>query len=120
CTSEESRYLREEYLHGVQWIDTYGNTLMGHALQGDSPDPDLPHSYHLPPPFATMHVVTPADPWREVRHGERGRIRVTTLLEDLFLPNLLERDSAVRTGPHPWFPWDGVSEVAPYREPDAE
>ena len=37
-----------------------------------------------------------------------------TLLEDLFLPNLLERDSAVRVGPHPWFPWEGVSDVQPF------
>ncbi|WP_370421358.1 hypothetical protein AB8O64_24275 [Streptomyces sp. QH1-20] len=61
-----------------------------------------------------MAVVDPDDPWREVAVGERGRVRVTTLLEDLFLPNLLERDSAVRTGPHPWFPWDGVTAVRPW------
>lgn len=122
CTAEEARYLREQYLDGVQWIDTYGNTLVGHALQGDPPPtaPDRPHSYHLPPPFAAIQVVAPDDPWREVGLGERGLVRATTLLEDLFLPNLIERDSAVRVGPHPWFPWDGVAEVAPYREADAE
>ncbi|MEW2578629.1 hypothetical protein [Streptomyces syringium] len=113
CTAAEARYLRQEQLRGVQWIDTYGNTLVGHALQADGPEPGS-HSYHLPPPFAVMTVVDPDDPWREVAVGERGRVRVTTLLEDLFLPNLLERDSAVRTGPHPWFPWDGVAAVRPW------
>jgi phenylacetate-coenzyme A ligase PaaK-like adenylate-forming protein len=117
CTPEERRYVQQEHLAGVQWIDTYGNTLAGHALQGDR---DTSHSYHLPPPFAVLHVVDPRDVWREVEPGERGRVRVTTLLEDLFLPNLLERDSAVRVGPHPWFPWDGVSEVRPYVAEDAE
>ncbi|MEI5097539.1 hypothetical protein RB200_01315 [Streptomyces sp. PmtG] len=60
--------------------------------------------------------MDPANPWREVAEGERGRVRVTTLLEDLFLPNLLERDSAIRTGPHPWFPWDGVAAVRPFQD----
>ncbi|MEU7577096.1 hypothetical protein AB0B50_05760 [Streptomyces sp. NPDC041068] len=126
CTAAEAEFLREEHLRGVQWIDTYGNTLVGHALQADASAgtvagaPELPdgtgHSYHLPPPFAVLTVVDPADPWREVAVGQRGRVRATTLLEDLFLPNLLERDSAIRTGPHPWFPWDGVAAVRPFRD----
>ncbi|MFF8641409.1 hypothetical protein [Streptomyces sp. NPDC015345] len=124
CTAAEAQFLREEHLPGVQWIDTYGNTLVGHALQADVTDRDAAdgvpagagHSYHLPPPFAVLRVVDPADPWREVAVGRRGRVRATTLLEDLFLPNLLERDSAVRTGPHPWFPWDGVAAVRPCQE----
>ncbi|WNF28116.1 hypothetical protein RI138_15465 [Streptomyces sp. C11-1] len=122
CTPAEAQFLREEHLVGVQWIDTYGNTLVGHALQADAVPggPLLPpgstHSYHLPPPFAVLTVVDPGDPWRELPVGERGRVRVTTLLEDLFIPNLLERDSAVRTGPHPWFPWDGVAAVRPFEQ----
>ncbi|MEU2561166.1 hypothetical protein ABZ626_17805 [Streptomyces longispororuber] len=122
CSAAEAAFLRQEHLDGVQWIDTYGNTLAGHALQADAVPgaPTLPggtgHSYHLPPPFAVLQVVDPQDPWHEVAHGERGRVRVTTLLEDLFLPNLLERDSAIRTGPHPWFPWDGVAAVQPFRD----
>ncbi|MFJ9034304.1 hypothetical protein ACIRQP_38810 [Streptomyces sp. NPDC102274] len=122
CTAAEAQFLREEHLAGVDWIDTYGNTLVGHALQADAvagapalPD-DVTHSYHMPPPFAVMTVVDPADPRREVVVGERGRVRVTALLEDLFIPNLLERDSAVRTGPHPWFPWDGVAGVRPFEQ----
>ncbi|MEV5319278.1 hypothetical protein AB0K92_16775 [Streptomyces sp. NPDC052687] len=135
CTPAEAEFLRAEHLAGVQWIDTYGNTLVGHALQADlvpgttvagviAPGPDAPadaepgervtHTYHLPPPFAVLTVVDPRDPWRQVAVGERGRVRATTLLEDLFIPHLLERDSAVRTGPHPWFPWDGVAAVRPY------
>jgi hypothetical protein len=115
CTAEEARYLREEHLDGVQWIDTYGNTLMGHALQAlDS------QTYHLPPPLAFIEVVDPARPARRVGHGERGRVLLTTLLEDLFIPNLLERDTVVRVGPHEWFPWDGVAEVRPYVGDDTE
>lgn len=114
CTAEERRFLTGSFVEGVTWIDTYGNTLMGHALQADALDIDARHSYHLPPPQAHMRVVDPDDWTREVPVGERGRIMLITLLEDLFLPNLLERDSAVRTGPHLWFPWDGVSDVQPF------
>lgn len=118
CSPEEARYLREEHLRGVQWIDTYGNTLMGHALQADGPDGT--RSYHLPPPLAFIEVVDPARPARRVAHGERGRVLVNTLLEDLFIPNLLERDTVVRVGPHPWFPWDGVADVQPYVDEETE
>ncbi|ONH35210.1 hypothetical protein [Protofrankia sp. BMG5.30] len=115
CSAEEIRFLEEEYLQGVRWIDTYGNTLVGHALM-----PEGSRVYHLPPPLAVQRVVDPANPLREVPVGARGRVLTTTLLEDLFLPNLLERDTARRTGPHPWFPWDGVTAVRPLPEADGE
>lgn len=116
CSAEEARYLEESYLEGVQWIDTYGNTLVGHALQGD-PWPGWPtRSYYLVPPLGYLRVVDPDDWRREVAPGERGRVLAITLLEDLFIPNLPERDSAVRVGPHPWFPWDGVADVRIFQD----
>ncbi len=117
---EEARYLREEHLAGVVWIDTYGNTLMGHALQADAVQGREFHSYHLPPPLGFIRVVHPNEPGHEVPAGERGQVLVTALLEDLLIPNLLERDSAVRVGPHPWFPWDGVAQVRPELGEDTE
>ncbi|MDH6140350.1 MULTISPECIES: hypothetical protein [Kitasatospora] len=120
CTPEEVRYVQEEHLESIAWIDTYGNTLVGHALMADPVNPGDPRTYHLPPPLAVMKVVDPADTSREVEYGQRGRVVTTTLLEDLFLPNLLERDSAVRVPAHPWFPWDGVRDVQPYLEVDGE
>ncbi|MEY9932643.1 phenylacetate-coenzyme A ligase PaaK-like adenylate-forming protein [Catenulispora sp. GP43] len=117
-TLEEERFLREEFLGGVQWIDTYGNTLVGHALQAD-PGPDgRPRGYHLPPPLGVIRVADPDDWTSDVAYGGRGRVVTTTLLRDLFIPNLIERDSAVRMPPHPWFPWDGVSQVAPFGRGD--
>lgn len=118
CSAEEERHLREEHLGGVAWIDTYGNTLVGHALQADPLPLSHERSYHLVPPFAFLRVSDPHDPWRDVAVGERGRVVTTTLLEDLFLPNLIERDTAIRTGPHPWFPWDGVARVQPLEAVD--
>jgi hypothetical protein len=122
-SAEEERFLRAEFLGDVQWIDTYGNTLVGHALpteplaEGDGRTnhgrTDHGRSYHLAPPFGEIRVAEPADWTRTVGYGQRGRVVTTTLLEDLFIPNLIERDSAVRARPHPWFGWDGVAQVGP-------
>ncbi len=113
CTAEEEETLRCFFLEGVDWIDTYGNTLIGHALQSDRHDDGADKSYHMPPPLGFLRVTT-AEDWRvDAKYGERGRVAITTLLEDLFIPNLLERDSAVRAPPSKDFPWDGVSSVAP-------
>lgn len=110
---EEIRYLREHHLDGVEWIDTYGNTLMGHALQADAEDGGPHRAYYLPPPLGFIRVVDAKDWRRQVGLGERGQVLLITLLEDLFIPNLLERDSAIRTGPHEWSPWEGVSAIVP-------
>lgn len=113
CTAEEAVVLRTHFLRGIDWIDTYGNTLLGHALQSDPDTADGTRSYHLPPPLGLLRVSDPADWTRTVPYGQRGRVVITTLLDDLFIPNLAERDSAVRAAPTRHFPWDGVSEVAP-------
>jgi phenylacetate-coenzyme A ligase PaaK-like adenylate-forming protein len=118
-TAEEERFLRDEFLGGAQWIDTYGNTLVGHALPAEPASLHATRSYHLAPPFGELRVADPADWTRRVATGERGQVVTTTLLEDMFIPNLLERDSAVRVPPHPWFPWDGVAQVQPIAAPGA-
>jgi len=118
-TAEEARFLREEFLGEVQWIDTYGNTLVGHALQADPLLPGARRANHLVPPFGVLRVAEPQDWTVDVSLHERGRVVTTTLLEDLFIPNLIERDSAVRTPPHPWFPCDGVADVQPFVLPDS-
>lgn len=115
-SSEEARYLRENHLRDIHWLDTYGNTLVGHALQAE-PWEGLPDkSYYLPPPLGFIRPIDPEDWTRDVERGQRGRVLLITLQEDLFIPNLLERDSAIRVGPHPWYPWDGVTAVGPYVE----
>jgi phenylacetate-coenzyme A ligase PaaK-like adenylate-forming protein len=116
CTEEEERYLSENFLSGVFWIDTYGNTLMGHALQADPLAHSSSRAYYLPPPQAFAHVVDPDNWQRAMPHGSRGRILLQTLHRDLLVPNLLERDSAVPVGPHPWFPFDGLQHVKPFVE----
>jgi phenylacetate-coenzyme A ligase PaaK-like adenylate-forming protein len=112
-SAEEERFLREEFLGDAAWIDTYGNTLVGHALPAEPLAGGDPRTYHLAPPFGEIRVADPADWTQTAGYGERGQVVTTTLLEDLFIPNLIERDSAVRAHPHPDFPWDGVARVEP-------
>ena len=119
CTQEEIRYLNENFLQNVHWIDTYGNTLLGHALQADPWSGYAMRSYYVPPPLGIIRIVDPVNWNATVDYYQRGRVLIITLLEDLFIPNLLERDSAVRVPPHPWYPWDGVTDVLPYTGPGA-
>ena len=50
-----------------------------------------------------------------VGYGETGRVRLTTLTKELFIPGFLERDEGEREPPHDLYPWDGVSGVRPFR-----
>jgi hypothetical protein len=52
---------------------------------------------------------------RVVGYGETGRVMLTTLTKEFFVPRFLERDEAERERPVEGFPWDGVSGVRPYR-----
>ena len=48
--------------------------------------------------------------------GETGRVRLTTLTKETFIPGFLERDEGEREPPCEQYPWDGVSGVRPFRE----
>ena len=50
-----------------------------------------------------------------VGYGETGRVKLTTLTKEFFVPGFLERDEGEREAPFSTFPWDGVSGVKPYR-----
>jgi hypothetical protein len=62
-----------------------------------------------------IEVVDFDHPDRIVEYGETGRVRLTTLTHEFFVPGFLERDEGEREPPSVKFPWDGVSGVRPYR-----
>ena len=115
-TPQTTRFLMEEVLEGqVEFVPTYGNTLMGLAAH----KPGLANdgysiTYHAPQPRAVLRVVDGDDPSREVDYGQWGRVELTTLTREFFMPRFLERDEAIRREPCPEYPWDGVAEVRPY------
>ena len=115
-TPQVIRFLVEEVLDGkATLVPTYGNTLMGLAVARPvSAEDGYALTYHAPQPRAALRVVHPDDPDRTVDYGDMGRIELTTLTKELFMPHFLERDEAVRRAPCAAWPWDGVGEVRPF------
>jgi hypothetical protein len=116
-TSQFHRFAREELLDGAEFVPTYGNTLMGLACHKPfDPADDYMIIYHAPQPRAVLRIVHADDPEQVVDYGERGRVRLTTLTKEFFMPAFLERDEAIRTPPIAEYPWDGVGDVRPFRK----
>ncbi|HEX4359155.1 MAG TPA: hypothetical protein VH141_16620 [Pseudonocardia sp.] len=106
-----------QYREFVEAVDgpvglSYGNTFGSSA--GLPPEDDGATMPYVPNyPQVTTTVVDPDD-WRTVLPvGARGRVRLTILHDDLFLPNLLERDQATCWNPPGRWPSPGVANVAP-------
>jgi phenylacetate-coenzyme A ligase PaaK-like adenylate-forming protein len=115
-TSQWIRFAIEEFLGPEVYIaPTYGNTLMGLAAADMPIAPDYKISYYAPEPRAVVEVVDFDDPNKLVGYGQDGRVKLTTLTKEIFIPGFLERDEGVREMPSAKYPWDGVSGVKPFR-----
>jgi phenylacetate-coenzyme A ligase PaaK-like adenylate-forming protein len=116
-TPQFHRYAVEELLDGVYFAPTYGNTLMGLAVHKPRvPEDDYAIIYYPPSPRAMIEVVDPDNTERVVEYGETGRVRLTTLTREFFMPHFLERDEAEREPPCKLYPWDGVRNVRPFSQ----
>ena len=114
-TPQVIRFLCEEVLESrAQLVPTYGNTLMGLAVSKPVSAADgYALTYYAPQPRAVLRVVDIKSPEQQVAYGQWGRVELTTLTKEFFLPRFLERDEAVRREPTERFPWDGVGDVRP-------
>ncbi|MFQ5717990.1 MAG: hypothetical protein ACE5IK_00440 [Acidobacteriota bacterium] len=111
-TAQFNRLVREELAPGVDFVPTYGNTLMGLAMPGPfDPADDYAITYYPPVPRAVFELVDPDNPAVSVDYGETGRVMLTTLTREFFMPRFLERDEGVRARPCERFPWDGVTNL---------
>ncbi|MDX1951942.1 MAG: hypothetical protein SFY81_07135 [Verrucomicrobiota bacterium] len=110
------RFIIEEVLENkIGFVPTYGNTLMGLAASVPlKPEDNFSIEYHAPQPRAVLRVVDPNNTEKVKNYGEWGRVELTTLTKEFFMPRFLERDEALRRPPHPMYPWDGVAEVRPF------
>jgi len=114
-TPQWNRFAHEELLDGAYMTPTYGNTLMGLAASSPSgPENGYKITYYAPQPRAVIQVVDPDDPDTLVDYGATGRVKLTTLTKELFMPAFLERDEGEREQPYAAYPWDGVSGVRPF------
>jgi phenylacetate-coenzyme A ligase PaaK-like adenylate-forming protein len=116
-TSQWIRFTIEEYLGaGVYIAPTYGNTLMGLAAsEMPTAADDYKIAYYAPEPRAAVQVVDFDDYDKTVEYGKEGRVMLTTLTKEFFVPRFMERDEGVREVPCAKYPWDGVSGVKPFR-----
>jgi hypothetical protein len=114
-TPQFHRFAVEELCEGAYFAPTYGNTLMGLATHRETgPAEDWAIVYYPPAPRAMIEVVDPDQPTKLVDYGDTGRVRLTTLTKEFFVPRFLERDSAEREPPCAKYPWDGVRNVRPF------
>ena len=111
-----TRFLVEEICENqIGFVPTYGNTLMGLARHRPfGPENDYSITYHAPQPRAVLRVVDPKQTENLVDYDAWGRVELTTLTKEFFMPRFLERDEAIRRSPWEECPWDGVAEVRPF------
>ena len=96
---------------------TYGNTLMGLACSKPITAAEkYKISYYAPQPRAATEVVSFDDHNQVVGYGETGRVKLTTLTQEFFVPGFLERDEGERERPIAEYPWDGISGTRPFHE----
>ena len=120
-TPQWTRFCIEEFFggppaeSGIYMTPTYGNTLMGLACSKPvTAEEDYKISYYAPQPRAVTEVVDFDDPTKVVPVGETGRVKLTTLTKEFFVPGFLERDEGEREAPFDLYPWYGVSGVRPF------
>jgi phenylacetate-coenzyme A ligase PaaK-like adenylate-forming protein len=114
-TPQWTRFAVEELLDGIYLTPVYGNTLMGlAAAKPIGPEDGYKITYYAPQPRAVVEVVDPEDGVTVVDYGKTGRVRLTTLTKEFFVPGFLERDEGERERPYDGYPWDGVSGVRPF------
>jgi phenylacetate-coenzyme A ligase PaaK-like adenylate-forming protein len=117
-TPQFTRFAVEELLDNgaVYMTPTYGNTLMGLACSKPvGPADGYKISYYAPQPRAVVQVVDFDNSDEVVDYGQSGRVMLTTLTKEFFMPRFLERDEGEREPPYEKYPWDGVSGVRPFR-----
>jgi phenylacetate-coenzyme A ligase PaaK-like adenylate-forming protein len=110
------RYIVEEVLENrIGFYPTYGNTLMGLAASVPlRAEDNFSITYYAPQPRAVLRVVNPENTAQTVAYDNWGRVELTTLTREFFMPRFLERDEAIRRQPLPPYTWDGVAEVRPF------
>jgi hypothetical protein len=110
------RFIVEEVLENrIGFYPTYGNTLMGLAASVPLlPEDNFSVTYYAPQPRAVLRVVDAKETTKTVEYDEWGRVELTTLTREFFMPRFLERDEAIRRKPRAPYAWDGVAEVRPF------
>ena len=81
--------------------------------------PDGSATYHPRTPYVAFRVVDP-DTGDQVPYGERGQVVMNHVSKGMFLPNNLERDTAVRVPGREGQVGDSLAEISPVEAFDGE
>lgn len=111
------RFAKEELIPGIEFVPTYGNTLMGLACHKPYvPEDHYAITYYPPCPRALFEIVDFDDYNKTVGYGETGRVMLTTLTREFFVPRFPERDQGIRAQPIEQYPWDGVRDLGMFQQ----
>ena len=116
-TPQWNRFAHEELLDGAYMTPTYGNTLMGLAASA----PERARTTTTRSPITrrsrarSSKSSTSTTRTSSSSYGQTGRVKLTTLTKEFFMPGFLERDEGEREPACDNYPWDGISGVRPYR-----
>nr|BFF04716.1 hypothetical protein GCM10020241_63910 [Streptoalloteichus tenebrarius] len=113
---EDTRHLlRTEVFPDVNIVGIYGSTMIFCAIpERRGTSLEEPAIFDPPSPFSMFSVIDP-DTKESVPYGERGQLVCHHITRNLFLPNNLERDTAVRHKHALGLAGDALSEVKPVK-----
>lgn len=114
---ESLRQLEQVFFPEASLVGIYGNSLMGVAPQRLNVEPD-DHPCVFEPFGETTRLDLVDEQGVQVGYGQRGRVRLNLVTEEMFLPNVLERDTAVCVRPVLGGQADGLADVQTYRSLD--
>jgi phenylacetate-coenzyme A ligase PaaK-like adenylate-forming protein len=117
---EDTRDILHEIFPNVTLRNEYGSTMiLGAAHTRDAQPENGPVIHDARSPYITFSVIDP-ETGRPVPFGERGQVVMNHISKGMFLPNNLERDTAIRVRGPEGQVGDSVSEVRPVETFDGE
>lgn len=113
----DTRHLyRTEVFPGIMIHGGYGSTMvLGGSVERSGLTDDDPCIFDPFSPYVTFSVVDPQTQ-QDVPYGERGQVLMNHVSKAMFIPNNLERDTAIRIPGLPPQAGDSVADVLPVRE----
>ena len=115
-TPQLNRFALEELLDGALHRADLRQHADGPGRRTSRAEPEDNYAiiYYAPQPRAVIEVVDLRRSDAAGRTTARpGRVRLTTLTKEFFMPRFLERDEGERERPCEKYPWDGVRNVRP-------
>lgn len=116
--ADTRRLYRTEIFPGIMFQGGYGSTMaLGGAFERSGVTDDDLCIFDPFSPYITFSVVDPQTR-QNIPYGERGQVLMNHISKGMFIPNNLERDSAVRVPGLPPQAGDSVADIFPVREFD--